>query len=170
MNLLEVVRTYLQPGLDLLPHRMDSFEARLLLLAIGLQESRFLYRRQLPQGPARGWFMFEPIGVRGVLEHPATRPLAHDMAAMLGYESATPQELWAAIQHNDALACVFARLALWRHPDPLPQTAPEGWRYYLEIWRPGKPHEHTWAGFWKDASEAAASSASRLRPAEYGPG
>lgn len=38
---------------SLLPSKMNSKEARLMLLAIGLQESRFQYRRQLVGSPPR---------------------------------------------------------------------------------------------------------------------
>jgi hypothetical protein len=41
---------------------------------------------------------------------------------------------------------VFARLLLFTLPAPLPlQSDPdEGWRQYLDAWRPGTPHLATW--------------------------
>lgn len=51
----------LDPALKLLPS-MDSVRARMMLLAIGLQESRFEHRRQLGNGPARGFWQFESGG------------------------------------------------------------------------------------------------------------
>jgi len=28
-----------------------------------------------------------------------------------------------------------------------------GWGYYLDNWRPGKPHAETWPGHWKRVAE-----------------
>ena len=39
---------------SLLPPNMDSREARVMLLAIGMQESRFKHRKQIG-GPAKGF-------------------------------------------------------------------------------------------------------------------
>ena len=61
MNLVEVLRTNVLPGMALLPDRMDTPEARVMMLAIGLQESRFVHRRQI-KGPARGFWQFEQGG------------------------------------------------------------------------------------------------------------
>ena len=49
----------LDPAAKLLPG-MDSAKARVMLLAIGLQESRFEHRRQIG-GPARGFWQFESV-------------------------------------------------------------------------------------------------------------
>lgn len=65
MKLSEVIKTAIDPALSLLPERMRSKEAVVMLLAIGLQESRFVHTYQLVQGkpgakgPARGWWQFE---------------------------------------------------------------------------------------------------------------
>lgn len=141
----------LPAAMQLLPARMDSLEARAMLMAIGLQESRFLHRRQVG-GPARGFWQFEAGGgVRGVLEHQATRPLVGPILQLLRYE---PHEVYDALADNDVLAAVFARLLLWTHPGPLPRDATGAWGYYLAIWRPGKPHRETWDALYAEAWEA----------------
>src|SRR5690606_27518522 len=74
------------PGLELLPSRMDTPKARLMLLAIGLQESRFDHRRQIG-GPARGLWQFERGGgVRGVLRHPSSKWIALDVCRARGVD------------------------------------------------------------------------------------
>lgn len=148
------LQTFILPGLSILPERMDSPAARAMLFAIGMQESRFAHRRQI-RGPARGWWQFERGGVRGVLEHPASRSTAEQVCSMLNYP-ATVDAVYEAIEHNDMLACAFARLLLWRLPEPLPMAdnEDEGWCQYLDCWRPGKPHRHTWDGFYRQAWEA----------------
>lgn len=142
-------RLAIGPALSLLPPQMDSRAARVMVLAICLQESRLMHRRQIG-GPARGFAQFEVAGVRGVLTHRASR--AHALAAMerLCYEP-TVAAAYDAIEHNDMLAVIFARLLLWTLPQPLPDDAEEGWRQYLEAWRPGKPHPKTWHGHYSTA-------------------
>ena len=138
-------------ALSLLPAPMESFAARAMLLAIAGQESGYRYRRQVG-GPARGWWQFEAGGgVVGVLEHPASRGAAGEVLATLGYAGATAAQIHAALEHNDVLAAVFARLLLWTDPRPLPQSVlsgVDGWAIYLATWRPGKPRPQTWAGYY----------------------
>jgi hypothetical protein len=129
----------------ILPPKMASREATALLLAIALQESRCDARCQHGGGPAHGFWQFERGGVAGVMKHGASaRPFAEACLA-LRY----PLDLdrvYRAIEHNDVLAAVCARLLLWTLPAPLPAAgqAEEGWRAYLSAWRPGKPHRDTW--------------------------
>jgi len=77
MPLAEVIAKIINPGLAMLPLAMDSPRARLLLIAIGRQESKFKDRAQVlnggGKGPARGFWQFEQGGgVKGVMTHPAT--------------------------------------------------------------------------------------------------
>lgn len=147
------ISTYVfPPAFSLLPSEMDSREARVLLLAIGLQESGFRDRLQ-HGGPARGFWQFESLGgVRGVLTHPSTSQHAGDVCTALGYEKLiTPVSY--AIADNDPLACAFARLLLWSLLGPLGTSADEGWRQYLKAWRPGKPRPETWNGNFTHATE-----------------
>lgn len=133
--------------------RFDSPEARVMLYAIGLQESRFQHRRQVG-GPARGFWQFERGGgVAGVLNHPASRGPA---AAVLTLRGVPASGAYAALEHDDMLACAFARLLLYTDPRPLPATADAAWDYYLDNWRPGKPHRQTWDALYAQAREAFA--------------
>lgn len=136
-----------------LPASMDTPAARALLLAIALQESHCTHRRQV-RGPARGFWQFEKGGgVKGVLKHPATSALAHATMTGLQYPDTSVETAYAAIEHNDVLACVFARLLLATVPEPLPtRLEPEAaWQQYLAAWRPGKPHRHTWDACYEEA-------------------
>jgi hypothetical protein len=136
---------------------MDTLPAKAMLIAIGLQESRFTHRRQTDLGPAKGYWQFEQGGgVRGVLTHPATRPHILVMLDRLGYTD-YPLSCWNAIEHNDILAMAFARLNLWWIPRSLPGPGEQdaAWAYYLEGWRPGKPHRATWNAFYTDAWQTA---------------
>lgn len=70
ITLSEIRATAIAPALSLLPARMTSPAAEVMLLAIRLQESLLLYRRQIG-GPARGLWLFEQGGgVCDVLRHP----------------------------------------------------------------------------------------------------
>jgi hypothetical protein len=134
----------------LLPPKMDSPQARAMLLAIGLQESGFVARRQILGderfGPARGLWQFEQGGgISGVLSHPATRRWMARVLDELRYEPDV-EACYAAVEHNDVLAAAFARLNLWWVPGrlPGPGEADRGWAVYLEAWRPGTPRPDEW--------------------------
>ena len=132
---------------SLLPVAMTSTQATAMLLAIALQESKAAARRQGGEGPARGFWQFEVSGVAGVRLHHATQEYVRDVLETLCYApKSTHRALQLALTDNDVLACVFARLNLWWLPAPLPgpDHQAEGWRQYLEAWRPGKPHPETW--------------------------
>ncbi|TLX54850.1 hypothetical protein DN824_20420 [Stutzerimonas nosocomialis] len=155
MDLHEVRRTAIAPALALLPARMNSEAAVVEMLAIGLQESRFEHRRQIG-GPARGWWQFERGGgVRGVLQHTSSRDHAIAVCKARGVQP-TDAEVYAALEHDDVLAAAFARLLLWTDPKPLPAVGQVGpaWDLYLRVWRPGKPHRHTWDVLYGRAMES----------------
>lgn len=145
--MIEHVQMFVIPAaFALLPATMRSPEANAMLLAIGLQESRFAHRRQI-KGPARGFWQFEAGGVRGVLEHQATRAPIADVFAALRYP--VPDDHGLALftlEDNDTLAAAFARCLLYTLPDAMPgeHAASAGWDTYVAAWRPGKPHRATW--------------------------
>lgn len=161
-NLIEINRDILTPGLALLPDSMDSEQARVMLLAIGLQESRFTARRQhplrpgMPHGPANGFWQFERGGgVKGVLLHKASRGHAEAICKARGLNP-DARTVWEALATDDSLAVVFARLLLFTDPAPLPAVgaADTAWAYYLRNWRPGKPHKSTWRTMYMAAQAA----------------
>lgn len=143
-----VHRLVIPAAYDLLPLHMASVEATAMLLAIGMQESDgFRARAQYGSGPARGFWQFEKGGgVAGVLLHPKTSPIVTALCEQTFQVPPVPSECHRAIEHNDILAAVFARLLLWTVPRPLPGKLEPvmGYRQYLEGWRPGKPHEAKW--------------------------
>lgn len=146
MTLDEIMQNGIEPGLSLLPPKMRSLEARVMLLTIGLQESKFEHRRQLvgnppkPTGPAKSYFQAERGGgmVAGVRTHPATKDIAAGLYAERGV-AATNEAIWDAIESDDVLASALARLLLWSDPAKLPSVHDvEGaWKLYLRTWRPG---------------------------------
>lgn len=155
MDLKTISETAISPALALLPERMDTPQARVMLLAIGLQESRFVHRRQIG-GPARGFWQFEQGGgVRGVLAHTSTRD--HAIAVCDEREvAATARDVYNMLEHDDVLAAAFARLLLWTDPARLPRIgdADAALALYLRTWRPGKPHPASWLGLYAQAVAA----------------
>ena len=152
MDLRTALKTVVEPGLKLLPKKMNTVEAEVMLLAIGMQESRFEYRKQI-NGPAKGFYQFEKNGgVKGVLNHNATRGYLQNLESPIN-----PDELgtiYNQIETDDALATIMARLLLYTDPQPLPKLTcdpSESWNYYLRNWRPGKPHRETWDAYWMHA-------------------
>lgn len=147
MTLLQtIIRTAIDPALALLPPSMDTPAARIMLLATGLQESKFKDRRQLvgnpprPAGPAKSFWQAEQGGgmVHGVRLHAATRAAAAQLYQARGVP-ARDAAIWDAIEHDDVLAAGLARLLLWSDPGRLPAVgdAEGAWALYLRTWRPG---------------------------------
>lgn len=150
---LEEILKPIDEALQLLPRKMDSKEARLMLLAIGYQESRFKHRRQLvgspprPVGPAKSFWQGERGGgmVHGVRTHNGVKAHANRLYEARGVEP-NNQAIWNAIEHDDVLAAGLARLLLWTDPHKLPEIGDVdgAWDLYIRTWRPGKPHRSTW--------------------------
>ena len=150
-----IARCVIPATRELLPDAMDTVPAWAMVLAIGRQESdTYRARVQYRGGPAKGFWQFEMNGgVAGVLEHPSTRDIAASVCRTLGYPLPTARTIHAALEHNDVLACAFARLLLWTDPRALPtaDNPTQGWLIYLATWRPGKPHVSTWAAHFDSA-------------------
>lgn len=152
----QIQRFILPAAYSVLPSHLWSTKATALLLAIGMQESRFRMRQQQPVGPARGFWMFEPTGVVAVRHHPRTAVMLLAAASDLCYPSIRtmlPIDVCEALQHNDVLAAVFARCLLWTSITRLPDIGEtqHGWQEYIKLWRPGTPRGETWAGFYDEA-------------------
>jgi hypothetical protein len=110
-------------------------------------------KTQLPNGPAHGFWQFERNGgVKGVLMHRVSGPILLPILDLFGYNK-TVETCYAAIVHNDILACIFARLLLWTVPGRLATHAEEhvAWMQYVAGWRPGKPHPATWHECFEEA-------------------
>lgn len=154
MDLDAVVNSILTPGLALLPPGMNTPHARLMLLAIGLQESGFATRIQANDGPAHSfWQMEHGGGVRGVLKHEASSDSARQVCAARHID-ANETAVWEAMRSDDLLGVCFARLLLWTDPHVIPITQETGWACYLRNWRPGKPKPLTWAANYQRAKTA----------------
>lgn len=152
MTPAQIMTLAITPALSLLPPEMDSPEARRMLVAIAHQESDLQHRRQVG-GPALGFWQFERMGgTYGVLRHPASRDHARNVADVLRYEPDL-MSLHTAIENNDVLAAVCARLLLWTLPQPLPRHEQEGWSQYMQAWRPGRPHPPRWPAAWAAGQE-----------------
>ncbi|MDP2446576.1 hypothetical protein [Pseudomonas sp.] len=152
MTLSEIRRSAIEPALLLLPAKMCSPQAEVMLLAIGLHESRFVDRRQIitviregvrlnvPEGPARSFWQAELGGgmVHGVLRHHLTSELAVAVCAARGVQPVN-ERIYTAIEHDDVLAAALARLLLWTDPGKLPGkgAVDTAWQLYLRTWRPG---------------------------------
>ena len=150
-----ILHESINPALAMLPPKMDTPEARVQLLATGLQESRFMYRfqkiagRPYVKGPAKSFYQMERGGgVLGVLTHPASKFHAKEVCAIRNV-AADSNAVWGAIETDDILAACFARLLLFTDPMQLPAcgNVAGAWQMYLDCWRPGKPHPDTWGEF-----------------------
>lgn len=134
-----------KPALSLLPDKMTSDHAKVMLLAIGLQESRLAHRCQIG-GPAKSFLQFESGGgVNGVMTHPASSLPAKTLCDHLGVPFVR-SAIFRSMEFHDVLAFGLGRLLLYTDPIALPDLGDEqaAWDLYLRVWRPGKPHRDTW--------------------------
>lgn len=151
-----IVQEAINPGLKLLPAQMDSDAARVMLLATGLQESRFKYRFQTVKGqpyvkgPAKSYWQFEVGGaVKDVMQRATTRQHCIDLCAARAV-AFDPRAIHSAMEEDDILAAAMARLLLWTDSKPLPNldaSHEDAWQCYVRNWHPGKPHRDTWDEF-----------------------
>lgn len=146
----EVVDTFdaaVDPAMKILGPQYDSPEARVLLFAIGLQESKLEFRRQHNMGPAKGLWQFEKNGgVRGIYTHRASRTLLSKLCAARNVDFDV-SSMWDALEEDDVFAAGCARLLLLTDPYPLPaiDDTDGAWILYKDrLWRPGKPHPKEW--------------------------
>lgn len=144
-----------RPALALLPPKMDTAEARALIISIALQESRLTERRQRDPGTARGYTQFEKgttQGIDGVLTHHATSALARRLCQALDVEP-TRDGVYAAMEYHDVLCAGFSRLLLWTLPGGLPGPSEPwvGWDCYIDAWRPGRPRKDSWETCFRQA-------------------
>lgn len=160
MTLDDIIAKAINPAAAILPMTLDKPEARVMQLAAGYQESKFLARRQMGNGPARSFWQFEMGGVAGVFKHSRTaahcRHLAIERSCIVSVSA-----IYAAIEHDDVLAAGMARLLLYADAMPLPELgdADGGWRCYLRCWNPGKPRPAEWPEAYSLALAAIASEA-----------
>lgn len=153
MTLKVFIGEVLEPALELLPPKMATIEARVMLCSIAMQESGLAHRWQVVdanrpwiKGPARGLMQFEKGGgVAGVLKHAASRAYTRAVCEARGV-AAEPDAVYDALDQDDILAVALGRLLLWTDPRALPSISDQegGWELYARVWRPGKPHPEQW--------------------------
>lgn len=155
----------ISPALKLLPANMDSVQARVMLLAIALQESSLAHRWQVidpsdrnRKGPARGLWQFEQGtqasrgGVWGVYLHYASKDHLKDLCAARGV-TFEPTAIYKAVEQDDIFAAGVARLLLWTDRKALPALgdSERAWDLYYRTWQPGKPHPGKWPSLYSRA-------------------
>ena len=145
------------PALSELPDLPSEAAAVQMLLTIAGVESGCLYRRQFPVPHAMGLWQFERAGgVAGVLTHRATQALARKAVERRGI-GPDAGAVWKALEQDDVLAGIFARLLLLTDPPALPVSDVAARACYLRTWRPGKPCSAAkWSQSWEMARTAIA--------------
>lgn len=128
---------------------LGTRQARVLLLAIALQETNLEHRLQLGGGPGRGFWQFEKGPRSGLAGLMRREPCKGWVRAICG-ELLVPPNLATvheALAWHDVLAAALARLLLVADPQPLPAADDRdgGWATYLRVWNPGRPRPERWA-------------------------
>lgn len=147
-----------EAAFDLLPAKLNSRERRVLIAAIGFQETRYLTRVQYGNGPARSYWQFENgrlAAINGILNHPATKAMAAAVCKARGVK-AERLAIWKAMEVDDVLGAAFAAMLIYTDPFAMPTTKEAAWGMYAErLWQPGKPHPETWTEAWAFGLENA---------------
>ena len=156
-----MLKTDIAEGLALLPAKMNSLAAMVLLYATNRQENP----KRLPQqvgGPAVGDYQFEKGGgVKGVMTHKASADLCRAVcnARKVTFDASS---IYQALKTDAILAAALARLLYYTDPKALPAVGDEAgtWALYLRTWRPGayvrQPEElrAKWKKSYADAMKA----------------
>lgn len=137
------------PALQELPTKMFSLPAVTLLLASGGQESGYMTRLQLGDGPAHGLWQYEQNGISAVLKNPKSHGYLLGYLQSHGIVDVSAENVYQLVATDDIISCIVARLMYWDDPAPLPKFGEEeyAWQYYFRNWRPGKPNRSRWS-FW----------------------
>ena len=146
----------IETAFQLLPVKMDTPNARVILAAIGYQESDgYKTRIQYGNGPARSFWQFEKGGIKGVVNHKASAKLAESVCEARGV-AFNVDAIWKSMETDDVLGAAFARLLMYTDPKPLPDNQNDAWEMYAKrLWRPGKPHPDKWPTSWGFGLERA---------------
>lgn len=132
------LKTDIAAGLALLPAKMNSLAASVLLYATNRQENP----KRLPQqvgGPAVGDYQFERGGgVKGVMTHKASADLCRAVCTTrkVTFDASS---IYQALKTDPVLSAALARLLYYTDPKALPAVGDEEgtWALYLRTWRPG---------------------------------
>lgn len=155
------LRTDIAAGLALLPAKMDSLEASVLLYATSRQENPQRLSQQVG-GPAVGDYQFEKGGgVKGVMTHHAVTDLTRAVCNARKVAFAAGP-ITQALKTDAILAAALARLLYYTDPKAMPDVGDEAgtWALYLRTWRPGayarQPEElrAKWTKSYADAMKA----------------
>jgi len=154
-----VLAKVIVPALALLPAHMDTPEPRVMLVAIGGQESGYRTRQQVG-GPAHGLWQNEQPVQGLLLSNPASAAEARRLCASRAV-AAWPSDMYWAVATDDIFAAGIARLILWCDLEPLPAVGDQdaAWACYLRAWGPGKPRPADWPANYR-AALAAVTGAS----------
>lgn len=125
-------------GLALLPEKMNSEDAAVLLYATSRQENPQRLAQQVG-GPAVGDYQFEKGGgVKGVMTHSASVDYCRAVcnARKVAFDASS---IYQALKTDAVLAAALARLLYYTDPKAMPYAGDElaHWQLYLRTWRPG---------------------------------
>lgn len=137
------LKTDIAAGLSLLPAKMNSLAASVLLYATNLQENPHRLPKQVG-GPAVGDYQFEEGGgVKGVVEHDSVAELTRSVCRARKVQCDTGS-IYQALKTDTILAAALARLLYYTDPKALPTIGDEAgaWALYLRTWRPGAYARH----------------------------
>ena len=132
-----VLAKVIVPSLALLPAHMDTPEARVMLVAIGGQESGYRTRQQ-NGGPARGLWQNERPIQQLLLDNRASEVPVRNLCSARAV-APTASDMYWAVGTDDVFAAGIARLILWCDLAPLPALGDVDAAFdtYIRVWGPG---------------------------------
>lgn len=140
----DVLADVIVPAFEHLPSEMDSPEARLIVLATGVQETQYQTRQQV-DGPARGLFQAQYNFILDLMHNPASGNHVWNLCGVMGITYGS-HAMFDALLRDDPFAACMCRLGFWCDPRPLPDVGDVlgAWGAYERVQRPGKPSYTRW--------------------------
>lgn len=135
------IRSLVKSTCNGLGDKFASDDAVTLILETGMVESRYIYLRQLGDGPARSFWQIEPATAIDNLNHYLSHrkklmaKCAETSLVDLKYWQSYDEKTWEKIlEINLSAAIIMARLKFWRVPKPMPNTLEGRAKYWKKYY------------------------------------
>jgi hypothetical protein len=127
-----------------IPHA-TSVAAKRMLLATAFVESGLRNRRQIGNGTAKSFWMFERVTIQHLLVTTHNHVGSILRKACNFHNCAIDSiQIHSCIEGHDDLAVILARLLMHSKDYPIPLSQKDSYNYYIRTWKPGRPRPERW--------------------------
>lgn len=147
MDLKTALKEVIEPGLIKLPDHLNTVEAEAMLLAIGMQETKFELSNCV-NSDRMGFFRVSTRDIIKLITIDWTSKLLLDIA------NGANKFINELVLEDAHFCALCARLMLSITGESLPNLnsdPSESWNLYLKTWKPDNPKRETWDAYWMHA-------------------